>query len=131
MRLTNPPIDIPKPMIGSLGLIVVQNRNRRTGFRRTLQLAEILGTGDANVLLQLDPFNDRLVKVRDSETIMEKLRLYTGLSPKQLSEDLEKRIRILKWMVVSGKENVNDIGLVMSKYYRNLLSEEEIQRRQQ
>ena len=42
MRLTNPPIDIPKPMLTSLSLVLVQNRNRRTGKRRTLQIAEIL-----------------------------------------------------------------------------------------
>lgn len=128
MRLTNPPIDIPKPMISSLGLLVVQNRNRRTGRRRTLQIAEILGTGDANVLLQLDVYNDKLVKVRDSESIMEKLRLYTGMTPEQLSQDLERKITILKWMMMTGMDSVNEIGLVISKYYRGLLDEEQIKK---
>lgn len=120
-RLTNEPINIPKPMISSLGMVVVQNRNRRTGKRRTFQVAEILGTGDANILLQHDIYNDRLVKIRDSESIMEKLRLYTGLSAERLSEDLEEKIRILKWMVFSGKEDVHQIGEVMSNYYRGRL----------
>ena len=123
-RLTNPPIGIPKPMISSLGLVVIQNRNRRTGKRRTLQIAEILPTGDPNVLLQLDVWNDQLVKVRDSESVMEKLHLYTGMSAQQLSEDLQKKIRLLKWMTLNKKEDVHDIGIVLSKYYRGLLSEE-------
>ncbi len=134
-RLTNDPIGIPKPMISSLGLVVVQNRNRRTGKRRTLQIAEILGTGDPNVLLQLDIFNDRLVKIRDSEAVMEKLRLYTGMSPDQLSKDLEEKVRILKWMLFAGKEDVNEIGLIMSDYYRGELDisqrEAELHARQQ
>ncbi|MCM2325891.1 MAG: type II/IV secretion system ATPase subunit, partial [Candidatus Woesearchaeota archaeon] len=39
-RLTNPPINLPKQLLSSLGLIVVQHRNRRTGKRRTFQIAE-------------------------------------------------------------------------------------------
>lgn len=123
-RLTNSPINIPKPMISSLGLVVVQNRNRRTGKRRTLQIAEILPTGDPNVLLQLDVWNDQLVKVRDSESVMEKLHLYTGMSADQLSEDLQKKIRVLKWMTLNKKEDVHDIGIVISKFYRGLLDDE-------
>jgi len=122
MRLTNPPIDIPKPMISSLGMVIVQNRNRRTGKRRTLQIAEVLGTGDPNVLLQLDMYNDTLFKVRESESIMEKLRLYTGMSAQQLAEDLEYRIKVLKWLVSTGKEDVHEIGMIMSKYYRGTLN---------
>ena len=125
-RLTNPPIEIPKPMISSLGLVVVQNRNRRTGKRRTLQIAEILPTGDANVLLQLDVWNDQLVKIRDSESVMEKLHLYTGMSADQLSKDLQRKIRILKWMTLNKQEDVHKIGLIISKYYRGLLNEEEL-----
>ncbi|MFT4250187.1 MAG: type II/IV secretion system ATPase subunit [Candidatus Woesearchaeota archaeon] len=120
-RLTNSPIEIPKPMISSLGLIVVQNRNRRSGKRRTLQIAEILPTGDPNVLLQHNIYTDLLVKVRDSESVMEKLHLYTGLTPKQLSEDLQNKIDILKWMVLQKKEDVHEIGMIMSKYYRKTL----------
>jgi archaeal flagellar protein FlaI len=121
MRLTNDPINIPKPMISSLGMVIVQNRNRRSGKRRTLQIAEILGTGDANVLLQLDIYNDRLVKVRDSESIMEKLRLYTGMDSDRLSKDLEEKIKVLKWMVFENKTDVDVIGSIMSKYYRGKL----------
>lgn len=124
-RLTNSPIEIPKPMISSLGLIVVQNRNRRTGKRRTLQIAEILPTGDPNVLLQHNIYNDLLVKIRDSETVMEKLHLYTGLTPDQLSEDLNKKIKILKWMVLQKIEDVHEIGLLISKYYRGTLNMDE------
>jgi len=36
-RLTNPPIDVPKAVLSSLSLILVQSRNRRTGKRRKLQ----------------------------------------------------------------------------------------------
>ena len=116
-RLTNPPIDIPKPMIASISLIVVQNRNRRTGRRRTFQIAEIMPDGQVNLLSQLDVQNDKLRKVSESETFIGRLQLYTGLTKSQLTSDLKQKSNILKWLVKKNIENVHDIGLVMSKYY--------------
>jgi flagellar protein FlaI len=116
-RLTNPPIDIPKPMLSSLSLIVVQNRNRRTNKRRTLQIAEVLPGGDHNILLQLNIHEDILEKVNESQTMIDRLELYTGLTREDLELDLRQKIRILKWLVKEKIENVNEIGLVLSKYY--------------
>ncbi|MFH1073417.1 MAG: ATPase, T2SS/T4P/T4SS family [Nanoarchaeota archaeon] len=116
-RLTNPPIDIPKAMIFSLSLIIVQNRNRRTNKRRTLQIAEILSNGDPSILLQLNIHDDVLEKMHESQTMIERLELYTGLSQEEIELDLRQKIRILKWLVKEKIENVNEIGLVLSKYY--------------
>ncbi len=117
VRLTNPPIDIPKPMISSLSLILAQSRNRRTGKRRTLQIAEITPAGDARVLMQLNVADDSLEKINNSTTVLERLKLYTGLSEEDISKDLNEKTRILKWMVDNNVENVDKIGAVMSKYY--------------
>jgi len=121
IRLTNPPIDIPKPMIASLSLILVQSRNRRTGKRRTLQLAEVTPTGDAKVLWQLNVADDRLDRVNPSDVVMERLRLYTGLTDEELQRDLQQKVKILNWMVRKNIENVNHIGAVMAKYYMGKL----------
>jgi archaeal flagellar protein FlaI len=125
-RLTNPPINIPKPMVASLALIVVQNRNRRTGKRRTLQLAEVLSTGDPNVLLQHDVYNDRLVKVGESEAIIEKIRLYTGMTSEQISKDLDRKAKVLKWLILHNMEHVDEIGAFLSKYYKGLINPDEL-----
>ncbi len=125
-RLSNPPINIPKPMISSLAMVVVQNRNRRTGKRRTLQVAEILSTGDAKVLLQLDVYNDRLVKTGESEALLEKLRLYTGMTNEQISAELEEKMKILKWLILHNVENVNEIGAFFSRYYLGLIKVDEL-----
>ncbi|MBN1274684.1 CpaF family protein [Candidatus Woesearchaeota archaeon] len=120
-RLTNPPIDIPKPMISSLSLVIVQNRNRRTGKRRTLQVAEILPNGDASVIMQLDAKQDLLVKVKESHTVLKRLELYTGMDRKDIDRDLQEKIRILKWMMQQGIESIDSIGQTMSKYYLGVL----------
>ncbi|PIY60706.1 CpaF family protein, partial [Candidatus Woesearchaeota archaeon CG_4_10_14_0_8_um_filter_47_5] len=98
IRLTNPPIDIPKMMIPALSLIMVQSRNRRTGLRRTLQVAEILDTGDPSVIMQLDVQGNVLRKVKEPKRIMEVLNLYTGLTPQEVKKDLDEKEAILKWL---------------------------------
>lgn len=117
IRLTNPPIGIPKPMISAVTLIVVQNRNRRTGKRRTFQIAEVLPNGDPKVLMQLNVRKDILEEIAPSEIMTKRLKLYTGMTTEQIKQDLIEKIKILKWMVSSNIEYVNTIGQVMSKYY--------------
>lgn len=120
-RLTNPPIDLPKPMIGSLGLVCVQNRNRRTGNRRTLQIAEVLPTGDPNVLLQLNVHDDLLEKINESRVLYKRLELYTGLTIKEIQQDLLEKKKILLWMIDKGIYDIVSIGKIMSYYYLGIL----------
>jgi flagellar protein FlaI len=121
MRLTNPPIDIPKPMLSSVSLILVQNRNRRNGKRRTFQIAEVSPTGDARVIMQYNPQTDQLEKVNDSQYIFEKITLYTGMTKQDIAFDLQQKIRIIKWMIANKIEDVDEIGLRLARYYMGSL----------
>lgn len=121
-RLTNPPIDIPKPMIAAVSLILVQNRNRRTGKRRTLQIAEITATGDPRILMQYNAQTDIIEHVRESTEIVSRLMLYTGLTKKEIMQDLRQKVTILKWLVQREIDTVDDIGLKMAKYYSGRLT---------
>ncbi|MDP3764886.1 MAG: ATPase, T2SS/T4P/T4SS family [Nanoarchaeota archaeon] len=118
-RLTNPPIDLPKQLLSALSLVVVQHINRRTGKRRTLQIAEILPNGDGRVLMQINPVRDVLEIVNEPLAILETLNLYTGLSKSEIYADIQSKITILNWIVSKNIIDVNKIGLIMSKYYRN------------
>jgi len=100
-------------------LIVVQHINRRTGKRRTLQIAEVLPSGDAQVLMQLNAQKDSLEKVHEPQAIVETLNLYTGLTKEEILLDIQNKIEVLKWMVKENINDVNKIGLIISKYYMN------------
>ncbi|MFW5746478.1 MAG: type II/IV secretion system ATPase subunit [Nanoarchaeota archaeon] len=121
IRMTNPPINIPKPMLSALTLFLVQNRNRRSGKRRTLQVAEILKTGDPNILLQYDPRADDIKRVSKSQSFYNTLELFAGLSPEEIEKDMQAKTRVLQWLVKKNIRNVNDIGTVIAKYYRGTL----------
>ena len=120
-RLTSPPINLPKTVVGSLSMVLIQNRNRRTGKCRTLQLAEIDKEGNPRILVQLDASSDKLKKVAEVSSIMESLNLYTGMTFAELQKDLKEKTRILKWLQSEGIDDVQRIGLVMSNYYAGKL----------
>lgn len=120
-RLTNPPINIPRLVLPAIAGIVVQNRNRRTNRRRTLQFAEILPNGTPNVIYQYDPLDDTMKTAGQMKVIPGILRTFTGMTPKMVEEDLNKKLRILHWLVDHNIRNLNDIGVIMAKYYRGKL----------
>jgi len=121
VRMTNPPIELPKLMLPALSLIVVQHLDRRTGRRRTLQVAEVLPTGDPNVLLQLDAQRDELKQINESKVLTDTINLYTGLTPDEIKADINNKINILKWLVKNNITNIHQIGLIFAKYYSKKL----------
>jgi len=117
MRLTNPPIDIPKAVLPALSLLLVQNRNRRTGNRRTLQLAEIVPSGDAKVFMQLDAAKDCFKSVKEPAHLFGIINLYTGMTSKEIKADLDDKAFILKNLVKLKGLDVHKLGYVFAKYY--------------
>jgi len=127
-RLTQPPIGLPKQILSALSLIVVQHINRRNGRRRTLQIGEVLHSGDAKPLMQLNAVKDVLEKINEPSVIYETIELYTGFSKEVIQKDIEEKIDILKWMVENKVTDINKIGMIMSKYYRKLSFKQVIKR---
>lgn len=121
-RFTNPPINVPKLVLPALAGIVVQNRNRRTNVRRTLQFAEILKDGTPNIILQHNPIKDKMEYKNSFKVINKTLNLFTGMNEQDIAKDIAEKKRILQWMVKSNMNDLNAIGLLMSKYYRGIFS---------
>ncbi len=117
IRLTNPPIDIPKQMLSSISLILVQNRNRRTGKRRTLQIAEVTASGDPYIIMQYNPQEDRLDLINEPKHTYERIMLYTGMTKQDIQFDIKQKMRILQWLLTKKIVNVDEIGLKLASYY--------------
>ena len=118
-RLTNPPIEIPKTMLPAISMIVVQYRNRRTGVRKTFQIAEILPDSEPNVLIQLDIRKGVLKKVANSKALMGTIEMFTGFTRSEISKSLIEKEIILKWLVRQKVNTVDSVGRVMAEYYTN------------
>jgi len=118
-RLTNPPIEIPKTMLPAISMIVVQYRNRRTGVRKTFQIAEILPDSEPNVLIQLDIRKGILKKVANSKALISTIELFTGYTRSELNRSLKGKVAILKWLVKNHVDTVDGVGRAMAEYYTN------------
>ena len=79
----------------------------------------MLPNGDSRTLMQMNPVKDTFEIINEPLAIMETLNLYTGLTKQDIYADMQSKIVILKWMVSNNVSDVNKIGLLMSKYYRN------------
>lgn len=118
-RLTSPPIDVPKSMLPAVSLIVSQYRNRRTGVRRTFQIAEILPDSTPNVMMQYSVKGDKLNNVNKSRVLTKEMELYTGMSSREFAKELAEKERILKWLVKQKIDDVDGVGRAIAEYYTN------------
>ncbi|MCX6775803.1 MAG: type II/IV secretion system ATPase subunit [Candidatus Micrarchaeota archaeon] len=118
-RLTNPPISIPKSMLDALAGIVVQFRHRRLGIRRMLEFAEILRGGDINVIARWDLKTDSIKEINELSVLADTLSLYAGLSRKEIIDDIAEKTKVLKWMLKNQIRDVDNVGLVVARYYRS------------
>ncbi|MBW2964739.1 hypothetical protein KY363_04730, partial [Candidatus Woesearchaeota archaeon] len=110
---------VPKTLMPAISMIIIQFRNRRTGMRRTFQVAEILPDASPNVLMQYDPKKDVLVSKAKSKSLYRTLEMFTGNSPAEIKRDLSEKELVLKYLVKQQVKDINNVGRLMAEYYTN------------
>jgi flagellar protein FlaI len=119
-RLTNPPINVPKNLLGGVNLNIVMFRDRRKGVRRVFQISEfIVGKDDvsAHLLYRYIPEKDVIQKHGESMKLYEELNRHTGMSNNEINNELKKRRDILEWMVKNNLSKLDQVSRIMSYYY--------------
>jgi hypothetical protein len=106
-------------MLPAISLIIVQFRNRRSGKRRTFQVAEILPDSTINIILQYDPKKDKLVKVAKSKSFFQTLKLFTGMGDSELQGEIDEKRRIIDYLVDQKIMGVDAVGRIIAEYYTN------------
>ncbi|MBL7160270.1 MAG: CpaF family protein [Candidatus Aenigmarchaeota archaeon] len=123
-RLINPPINIPSTLLASLHLIAVMHRDRRREIRRLIQLSEVVSTDirnhiELNDIFGWTPSKDTFLRMEASSRVMEEIKTYTGMAPKEIDRDLNEKERILKWLVKKQVKDIQKVGEIISTYYTN------------
>ena len=118
-RLSNPPINVPLTMLPAISMIIMQFRNRRTGMRRTFQIAEITDEGRQNTIMQYNAKKDILLHQNKSKALMDTLQLYTGNTTSEIKGEMKEKENILKYLVKQGIDTVDGVGRIMAEYYTN------------
>jgi len=123
-RLTNPPINIPSALLGSLQLIVVMHRDRKKEIRRVLEVSELLSeTSKEQLKMELNPVyswipsKDSMIKIEKSIRTMDDIKLYTGMSDEALNRDQEEKVKILNWLVKNNVNDIHKVARIISEYY--------------
>ncbi len=118
-RLTTPPIDLPKEVLDALAGIVVTFRHRRFNIRRVLELGEVMKNGKYNILYSWDIKHDIIKERATSTRIRDLLELYAGYTDKEIYEEVEKKKKVLDWMVHRNYLDVDTVGRIISHYYQD------------
>jgi len=123
-RLVNPPINVSPNMLNAVNLNVVMFRDRRKKIRRTFQIGEYLMAEDGkgvkpNLLYRWRPIDDKMVVHAEPTRLFEDLSTHTGMTLQDIHSDLEKKKKILEWMVKNKIRSVDAVGEVMHRYYTN------------
>lgn len=119
LRLSNAPIDIPKISLNALSLVVVQHRDRKSGKRVTLQIAEIDQKGDERVILQYDPKSKTHKMKNKPQELMRKLNEFQGITPQEFEQTIKERAFILDTLAKAKINEIDRVGKIINYYYKD------------
>ncbi len=119
IRVTNPPMNVPKIMLAGLDFIIVEHRyhDRKKGtIRRISEIAEVYGALDGKpktqTLFQRDPVRDVIEQTLMQSEYIKMLQDFSGLSKEKISAELEIRKKFLEQLVES---NIRELSVVSDK----------------
>jgi len=122
-RLVNKPMSVPVIMISALNLIIMQNRFNYKGrtVRRITEVTEVLGLEDGHVKLsnifEWDPKTDSVKPTGLPSRIKSTLAEKRGVELRDIEREIERRKKVLEWMVGKGVHGVREVGRLINQYY--------------
>jgi len=123
-RLTTPPISLPEGLIDSLDVAVFLSRMKyRDNFvRRVTEIVEIIEYDqekkqtETNTVFKWNPINDSFESFGES-FVLRKLVQRTGLTDKEISDELSRRMAVLNWMKQKNILDYQNVNKVLNLYY--------------
>jgi flagellar protein FlaI len=116
-RLTNPPMKVPMVMLPALDLIIIHSRFKhpKKGYiRRIIEVSEVAGMEEGKVLLNKTfSYNirmDKLVETGTPSRLQQDLSKITGISAEKIIDEIDRRSKVLKWMVDNNKRSLTDVN---------------------
>jgi flagellar protein FlaI len=125
-RLESAPMNIPRTLIAGIDIILVQKRVEIAGkpVRKTISTSEIVG---------LDPrsgeiLTNEVYKWNAAEGtfdftgrsyILERIAEKTGVTPEQADEEIQRRAKVIEWMVRKNVRNYKDVSNIIRRYLEN------------
>lgn len=125
-RLENPPINIPRILILGLNLIMLQAQVRVKGqrTRRIKELVEVIGIEPTsneiitNTVYKWIPSKDEF-KYGGHSKLYEKVMERENLTAEEVLDEIDRRAKIVIWMMKKGLRKHTEVASVINEYYRD------------
>lgn len=124
-RLTNKPIDLPKTMLENLDVVVFLEKFKVGGrfIRKVKEVAEIVGYDYNNKELitnsafRWNPAEKKFLSF--DSVILDKIRHSGGYTINDLKKDMNRRIRLLRFLVKEKVSDYRTFSNYINRYYHN------------
>ncbi|MFC2163271.1 type II/IV secretion system ATPase subunit [Candidatus Altiarchaeota archaeon] len=123
-RLLEPPIELPPAEVEALHLMIVVYRDRKRGFRKVFEIAEVRPGNEGmefelNYLFRYNARTQEFLKINESIRILDELSLHTGMAREEIYEELKEKELVLEWLVDNKKKDLDEVGEIIDLYYKN------------
>ena len=125
-RLEGDPINIPRIQLQALDIVVIQGLMRigRKRVRRIKEIVEVVGldptTDDilTNEVFRWNPRKDNF-EYFGKGRVMDRIAEYRNWTDKELNEEFNNRVEVIKWMIKNKIEHYVDVGNIIAAYYKD------------
>ncbi len=125
-RLENAPMNVPRPLVPLVDLVVVQHRvnDRRKGLlRRVVQVSEVSRIEDQialNEVFKWSAADDEISRTEVTSESFEKLAKASGLSINTVKEEAAHRTELINYLIGRGIRGNEDVLQFMQAYYAEI-----------
>jgi flagellar protein FlaI len=122
-RLENKPIEIPRSMLQSLDIVLIQVKTQidNKHVRRCQQIVEIIGVDPVtkeiltNEVFRWDPAGDKFIYSGKSY-VLERIRSQLDLNREEMMQEMKRRVEVLDWMCRNNIREFKDVARIVSSY---------------
>jgi flagellar protein FlaI len=123
-RLKTPPIELPVGLIVSANTVIflLATRYKNRQIRRVGEVVEIIALDETtgapiiNQVFKWNPISDTF-DISNRSILLKQISDATGMSEKEISEELKGRMLVLEWMRFRKITNYRDVNAVINMYY--------------
>ena len=122
-RLEGKPINVPRPMLQSLDIVLLQTNTKKEdkNVRRCKQIIEIVDIDPqtnevlTNEVFKWNTVDDKFVYMGKSY-ILERIRIQSDMSKDEMRQEMERRVETLEWMHKNNIREFKDFSKIISSY---------------
>lgn len=122
-RLTQKPMDISPAYIPLMNIVLSVQRvhlikgTEKKAYRRVMNVNEIADYNDYKCVFKWHPVKDSHLQSFDKSIMLSEISEKTGLTKKEILEEINRRKDVLHWMRERNIRSYKDVAAIIAEYY--------------